>query len=97
MQSDKIILFVPKIDNYVSSEYIKNTFEKLGKILNINEIQYVKYRNVFVHIIPHDDLLKTLLDNHSTVKLVHSMPWYWICYQYIRQINGPNPNIMAEL
>jgi hypothetical protein len=97
MQSDKIILFVPKIDNSVSSDYIKTIFEKLGTILKINEINYTKYRKVFVHIVPQDDLFKTLLEDYPTVKIVHSMPWYWTCYQYVRKINGPNPNIMAEL
>lgn len=97
MQSEKIILFVPKIVNSISIEYIKQVFEKLGTILNINEIQYNKYKKVFVHIIPQHDLFKTLLENHPCVKIVHSMPWYWTCHQYVRKINGPDPNIMAEL
>jgi hypothetical protein len=97
MQSEKIILFIPKIDNSLSTEYIKNIFEKIGIIVKINEIQYAKYRKVFVHIVPQNDLFKTLLENHPTVKIVHSMPWYWTCYQYVKKTSGLNPNLMAEL
>lgn len=95
------VLYIPKVDNSVSMEYIKKMFSYLGTVKKINEIQYTKYKKIFVHILFNTSEqsvdLQSILENRQSMKLVYSMPWYWTCHEYVKTHNGPNPNIMAEL
>ena len=101
MQHDEYILYIPKMDNSIQKDYIQKIFSQLGTIKQINEIPYAKYKKIFVHMLldnpTQSQTVKTLLTHHQSVKIVHSMPWYWTCYEYVKPIHGPNPNIMAEL
>jgi hypothetical protein len=95
------VLYIPKVENTLSNDYIKQIFSLLGIVKKINEIQYAKYKKIFIHILLNTSEqsidLQTTLENRHSVKLVYSMPWYWTCYEYGKNHNGPNPNIMAEL
>jgi hypothetical protein len=101
MQHDERVLHIPKMDNSITQEYIKTMFSQLGTVKQINEVPHAKYKKIFVHILldntMHSTALKTLLTTHQSIKIVHSMPWYWTCHEYVKPIYGPNPNIMAEL
>jgi hypothetical protein len=101
MPYDEFILHIPKMDKSIQKDYIQKIFSQLGTIKQINEIPYAKYKKIFVHMLLDNPMqsqsIKTLLSQHQSVKIVHSMPWYWTCYEYVKPIHGPNPNIMAEL
>jgi hypothetical protein len=101
MQHEECVLHIPKMDNSITQEYIKTMFSQLGTVKQINEIPYTKYKKIFVHMLLDNTMqsstLKTLLTKHQSIKIVHSMPWYWTCHEYVKPIHGPNPNIMAEL
>ena len=101
MEHEEYVLHIPKTDNSITQEYIKTIFSKLGTVKQINEIPYTKYKKIFVHILLDNSIqsiaIKTLLTTHQSIKIVHSMPWYWTCHKYVKPIHGPNPNIMAEL
>lgn len=100
MQSEEFILHIPKMDNSITQEYIKTIFSHFGTVKQINEVHHAKYKKIFIHMLL-DNMqttnIKTLLTTHQSIKIVHSMPWYWTCYEYVKPIHGPNPNIMAEL
>ena len=95
------VLYIPKVENTLSNDYIKQIFSYFGTVKKINEIQYTKYKKIFIHILLNTSEqsanLQTILENRRSVKLVYSMPWYWNCFEYIKTLDGPNPNIMAEL
>jgi hypothetical protein len=101
MEHEQYILHIPKMDNSITQEYIKTIFSQLGTVKQINEIPYTKYKKIFVHMLldnsMHSIAIKTLSTTHQSIKIVHSMPWYWTCHKYTKPIHGPNPNIMAEL
>lgn len=101
MQYEEFTLHIPKMDNSIPQEYIKKIFSQLGTVKQINEISYAKHKKIFVHMLFNKKIpsstIKTLLTIHQSIKIVHDMPWYWTCYEYIKQVHGPNPNIMAEL
>ena len=102
MQSqEECVLYISKMENSISADYIKMIFMKLGTVKQINEIPYAKYKKIFVHILldntTQSPVIKTLLSAQQSIKIVHSMPWYWTCSEYVKPIHGPNPNIMAEL
>jgi hypothetical protein len=101
MQHDECVLQIPKMDNSITQEYIKKIFSQLGTVKQINEVPHAKYKKIFVHMSldnpMHSAAVKTLLTKHQSIKIVHDMPWYWTCHEYVKPIHGPNPNIMAEL
>ena len=101
MQSEEYILHIPKMDNSITQEYIKKIFSQLGTVKQINETPYAKYKKIFVHILLDNAMqstaIKMILTKYQSIKIVHSMPWYWTCYEYVKPIYGPNPNIMAAL
>jgi hypothetical protein len=101
MPYDEFILHIPKMDKSIQKDYIQKIFSQLGTIKQINEISNAKYKKIFIHMLMDNPMqsqtIKALLKQHQSVKIVHSMPWYWTCYEYIKPIHGPNPNIMAEL
>ena len=100
MQHGEYTIHIPKMDNAITQEYIKNIFSHFGTVKQINEVPHAKYKKIFVHMLI-DNMqttnIKTLLATHQSIKIVHSMPWYWTCYEYVKPIHGPNPNIMAAL
>jgi len=101
MQYQEYILHIPKMENSIPREYITQIFSQLGIVKQINEIPYAKNKKIFVHILldnsEQSSTIKTLFITHQSIKIVHDMPWYWTCYEYIKPLQGPNPNIMAEL
>ena len=102
MQRDECTIHIPKMDNSITQEYIKTIFSHFGTVKQINEVPHAKYKKIFVHMLLDNAMqstsdIKTLLTTHQSIKIVHSMPWYWTCYEYVKPIHGPNPNIMAEL
>jgi hypothetical protein len=34
---------------------------------------------------PNSQRIHSILSEHKSIKIVHSMPWYWICVKYIKQ------------
>jgi hypothetical protein len=101
MQYDEYVLQIPKMDNSITQEYIKKIFSQLGTVKQINEVPHAKYKKIFVYMSLDNTIqssnLRTLLTKHQSIKIVHDMPWYWTCHEYVKLIHGPNPNIMAEL
>lgn len=101
MQQDDRVLQIPKMDHSITQEYMKKIFSQLGTVKQINEVPHAKYKKIFVHILFDNTMqsstLKTLLTTHQSIKIVHDMPWYWTCHEYVKPIHGPNPNIVAEL
>lgn len=101
MQQDECVLHIPKMDNDIQKDYIQKIFSQLGTIKQINEISNAKYKKIFIHMLMDNpmqsQIIKALLKQHQSIKIVHSMPWYWTCYEYTKPILGPDPNIMAEL
>lgn len=96
-ETSTIILCIPRLSTSITREYIFTTIEKMniGNIETLHEIP-LQHSNHFKRIIIRVkwDLrsLKTqyiysILDGNKSIKIVHSMPWYWICVKYIKQ--GP--------
>jgi len=80
-------LCIPRIENSITKTYIFNTFAKLkiGKIETINEIPLrndTKHKRIIIKVLwnentPNSINMLSRLKNNETIKIVHSMPWYW--------------------
>jgi hypothetical protein len=80
-------LCIPRIENCITKEYIKNTFSKLniGKINNIIEIPLrndTAYKRIIIKLQWNDNtensiFIRKHLEETGCIKIVHNMPWYW--------------------
>jgi hypothetical protein len=79
---------IPRMDANVSKGYIFKVFSrmKIGWIENISEVPIksdIKYKRVFIKIKWNRSALAEKINarfnEDKNVKIVHSMPWYWIC------------------
>jgi hypothetical protein len=95
MQNQTIILCIPRVSTSISREYIFNTISKMniGNIETLHEIP-LQHSNTFKRIIirvnwdlssPDSKRIYSILAENKSIKIVHSMPWYWICVKYIKQ------------
>ena len=90
-----IILCIPRVSTTVSREYIYETIQKLGIgcIETLHEIPLQHSNNLKRIIIrvkwdlssPQSQHIHSILSDNKSIKIVHSMPWYWICVKYIKQ------------
>ena len=107
MTMSPLILCIPRVECTVTKDYIHSVFSKLkiGKIESVQEIPLCngsQYKRIIVKISwIHNDIsnyIQTRLLNDQTIKIVHSMPWYWLCVKYIKNIpkklHGPDPTMM---
>jgi hypothetical protein len=94
----------------VTKDYILRIFKKLnlGKIDSIQEIPLHNgshYKRIIVKVKwdLQNDRAQDIYDRLScdkSIKIVHSMPWYWLCVKYIKhtaKLQGPNPDMMNTL
>jgi hypothetical protein len=108
-----IVLCIPKVSVSVTIEYIRSVIEKmmLGNILSIQELclrSNMHYKRIIIKLnwdlstLQANRVYNTLHENKS-IKIVHSMPWYWICVKYVKQstINsqqkGPDKSLMTSI
>ena len=109
MQSESIVLCIPRLSMTISREYIVNTIEKMniGDIETLHEIPLQNSSN-FKRIIirikwdlrsQKTRYIYSVLSENKSIKIVHSMPWYWICVKYVKQgaresRNGLYPSLL---
>ena len=99
-----LIVCIPRVECTVTKDYIHSVFSKLkiGKIESVQEIPLCngsQYKRIIVKIswISNEvsNYIQTRLLNNQTIKIVHAMPWYWLCVKYIKNIPkklaGPDP------
>lgn len=90
-----LILCIPRVSTSISREYILDTIKKLGIgcIETLHEIP-LQHSNNFKRIIirvkwdlssPNSQYIHSTLSENKSIKIVHDMPWYWICVKYIKQ------------
>lgn len=79
---------IPRIDATVSKSFIFDVFcrMKIGYIEKIYEIPIksdTNYKRVFLKVKWNNtktaQYFQTRFDKGENIKVVHSMPWYWIC------------------
>ena len=95
MNSNQVILCIPKVEKHISREYVSNIIKKMniGEIEALHEIPLQNNQNYKRIIIrtkwdlssqQSKRIYNTLSENKS-IKIVHKMPWYWICVKYVKQ------------
>ena len=95
MQHPPLILCIPRVSASISREYIFTIINKMniGCIETLHEIP-LQHSNNFKRIIirvnwdlssPDSKRIYSILSENRSIKIVHSMPWYWICVKYIKQ------------
>lgn len=95
MQNQPIILCIPRVSASIPREYIFNVIAKMsiGCIETLHEIP-LQNSNNFKRIIirinwdlssPSSQRIYSILSENKSIKIVHSMPWYWICVKYVKQ------------
>lgn len=79
---------IPRVDANVSKQFIFHTFcaLKIGFIESVQEIPVksdASFKRVFIRIkwnkSQRSSYFQQRFDENKNVKLVYSMPWYWIC------------------
>jgi len=79
---------IPRVDADVSKGYIFKVFSrmKIGWIEHIAEVPIKadpQFKRVFIKLkwnrTELANKINVRFDNGQNVKIVHSMPWYWIC------------------
>ena len=91
-----LTICIPRVASAVSQEYIIQTITKM-RIGNVESIQEIPlYKNIaFKRIIiriqwdtrsPQAHWIYKMLAENKSIKIVHSMPWYWICVKYVKQV-----------
>ena len=89
------ILCIPRLPTEITREYITDIIQKMniGTIETLHEIP-LQYSNRFKRIIirltwdlssEQSIRIHSLLCENKSIKIVHSMPWYWICVKYTKQ------------
>jgi hypothetical protein len=95
MQNQSLILCIPRVSASISRDYIVNVIAKMniGYIETLHEIP-LQNSNNFKRIIirvnwdlssPNSHRIYSILSENKSIKIVHSMPWYWICVKYVKQ------------
>jgi len=90
-----IILCIPRVSTAVSRDYIQDIIKKMriGCIETLHEIPLQNSSNLKRIIIRlkwdltslNSQRIHSILSENKSIKIVHSMPWYWICVKYIKQ------------
>ncbi len=77
---------IPKVEGTVNKSFIYKVFDRynFGKIKKIDLIKTNNYKRAFIHYSYwHDNnnanYAKDLILSGEDIKLIYSMPWYWIC------------------
>lgn len=109
MQNSSIILCIPRLSTTITREYIFETITKMkiGSIETLHEIPLqnsTNYKRIIIRIkwdlsSPTTQRIYSILSENKSIKIVHSMPWYWICVKYIKQgpkeiRSGLDPSLM---
>lgn len=95
MQKQPIILCIPRVSISTTREYILTVLTKLniGNIETLHEIPLQhsnNYKRIVIRInwdfsSPVSQRIYSTLSDNKSIKIVHSMPWYWICVKYVKQ------------
>jgi hypothetical protein len=96
MRSEPLTICIPRVSSCVSQEYIIHTIDKMhiGRVESIQEIPLynnVAFKRIIIRIkwdasSPQAQWIYNTLSENKSIKIVHSMPWYWICVKYAKQI-----------
>lgn len=96
MHPATLTVCIPRVSSSVSQEYIIQTIDKMhiGSVESIQEIPLhnnVAFKRIIIRIkwdisSPHSQWIYNTLSENKSIKIVHSMPWYWICVKYVKQI-----------
>jgi hypothetical protein len=79
---------IPRMESTISKSYIFKVFcnLKVGYIENITEIPFhanPQFKRVIVRLkwndSDHSKYIQSRFQSGTNVKIVHAMPWYWIC------------------
>jgi hypothetical protein len=79
---------IPRMESNITKSYIFKVFcnLKVGYIENITEIPFhvnPQFKRVIVRLkwndSEHSKYIQSRFQSGTNVKIVHSMPWYWIC------------------
>lgn len=85
---DYVIMCIPKIKTYISSEYIVSWIEKkkIGTIRKVIELPHKnnpENKRIIIHVVLNNDsenakIIRDRFSKKQDVKLVHNMPWdFW--------------------
>ena len=93
-KNDKIILCIPRMETSVTKESITKTFKNMniGAIESIYESHSQtspQYKRVLIYVkwnlsSTNTKTIYSRLENNQNIKIVHNMPWYWICVKYVK-------------
>jgi len=91
------------VSSTVSQEYIIQTIEKMhiGSVESMQKIPLhnnIAYNRLIIYIkwdirSPQAQWIYNTLSDNKSIKIVHNMPWYWICVKYVKQV----PNKVAGI
>ena len=96
MHTAPLILCIPRVSSSVSHEYIIQTIEQMqiGRVESIQKIPLhnnITYNRLIICIqwdicSPQAQWIYNTLSDNKSIKIVHNMPWYWICVKYVKQV-----------
>lgn len=89
------ILCIPRLHINTTKEYIKNIIEKMniGIIESLHEIPIhnsPQFKRIIIKVhwkldTPQSQCIYNRLLENKSIKIVHDLPWYWICVKYTKQ------------
>jgi len=107
-----IILCIPRVSTSITREYILSIIKKMniGNVETLHEIP-LQHSSNFKRIIirvkwdlssPNAIRIHSILSDNKSIKIVHSMPWYWICVKYVKQgvketRSGLDPSLLKAI
>ena len=82
------VLCIPKVTNNINKPFIYKIFNRynFGHIEKIDLINKEDSKKAFIHFKNwnKDDksqYVKDIITSGKDIKIIYSMPWYWICKQ----------------
>lgn len=92
---NSITLCIPRLVITTSKEYIIETIDKMniGTIERLQEIPIQNspnFKRIIINIkwdlhTEQSQFIYSRLSENKSIKIVHDMPWYWICVKYTKQ------------
>ncbi len=88
------VLCIPRIECTITKEYIQKIINRLniGKIESFQEIPHNNdsmYKRIIIKIkwnmqTSQSQTIHNRLMENKSIKIVHDMPWYWLCVKYVK-------------
>lgn len=95
MQNQPLVLCIPRVSTTITREQIIQVITKMniGDVETLHEIplqQGNNYKRIIIRIkwdrsSRHSQRIHSMLSENKSIKIVYSMPWYWICVKYVKQ------------